>query len=64
MSTKFKNLNIGFMEYLEDTPNLKDSPNYAAIIGSDNKRITDRGTGVGKLHFMFVDANNASSSVH
>ena len=38
MSTKFKNLNIGFMEYLEDTPNLKDSPNYAAIIGSDNNR--------------------------
>ena len=36
MNTKFKNFNIGFMEYLEDIPNLKDSPLYAAIIGSYN----------------------------
>ena len=38
MNKKFKNFNIGFMEYFDDTPNLKDSPTYAAIIGSDNNR--------------------------
>lgn len=36
MNTKFKNFNIGFMEYLDGAPNLKDSPTYAAIIGSNN----------------------------